>query len=168
MADAAEHDDHSEPDSTTSTVPNTTPAEPGPDALGAVATATAAWTKATRAFPERIMRDRAIVAAFDAGATGHEVAAASGLSLDEIYAIHWQADTIRADAELDRSVAETSRKIDALATKVGADSGMVSEDMIREAVARLPKDSGVIRRLDPELADKMLRTYAENRRRFGL
>ena len=168
MADAAEPDDHSEPDDTTSTDPNTAPAEPGPDALDAVATATTAWIKATRAFSERIARDRAIVAAFDAGATGREVAAASGLSLDEIYAVHWQADTIRADAELDRSMAETSRRIDAQATNVGADSGMVSEDMIREAVARLPKDSEVIRRLDPELADRMLTCYSENCSAYGL
>ena len=48
-----------------------------------------------------------------------------------------------------------------------SDPSLVSISMLREVVARLPKDSGIIRHVSLELADRMLRTYARNRNRFG-
>jgi len=140
------------------------PEKPSPDPLDAVATATAAWATAIRAYPERVARDRAIVAAFDAGSTGREVAAASGMDLEEVFKIHRRSAEIRSDADMERRLAETGRRNDEVVSKMGA----VTEDMIREVVARLPRDSGVVRRIDPELADRMLRCYSQNRGKYGI
>jgi hypothetical protein len=76
--------------------------------------------------PGGIARDRAIIAAFDSAASGREVAAASGLDLDETYKIHRKADSIRSDAEMDRRMAERRRSTEEL-NKVGiwADSTLV-------------------------------------------
>jgi len=132
MTDAAEPDDQpaDQPETDdTSIHPNTTPAGAGPDPLDAVARAATAWAKATRAHPKRIQRDRAIIAAFDSGATDREIAAASGMELDKIYRVHRQAGSIRADAEMDRRLAETSRPTAEMADKVGiwSDTTQVSE-----------------------------------------
>ncbi len=65
------------------------------DPLNRVAIATNVWRKAAAARDELAERNRAIFATFDAGRTGTEIAAASGLDLAEVYRVHRRAGSER-------------------------------------------------------------------------
>lgn len=101
----------------------TGPAEPidnaaSMDPLNAVSTAARVWRKAAAAWVEREALDRAIVRAFDLGRAGVDIAAASGLALEDVYRVHRRLDEIKADEALDARVAETRRRSAELARRL--------------------------------------------------
>lgn len=138
------------------------------DPLDAVAVATTVWKKASMAWPQRTERDRRIIAAFDSGATGREISAASGLELDVVYKVHSEADMIRAETELDRRMAETSRSADALGNTATGPGSSPFDESITRILERTPADAEVVRGIAPDHADKMMEFYEKHRAAYGL
>ena len=113
----------------------TDPHETSTDALEAVSTAARIWRKATAAWPERDVLDRAIVRAFKIGRTGSEIAAAGGLEIADVYRVHKRIDRIKADDDLDAKWAQTGRRTAELAVRLKADPINPTDDFTPESPA---------------------------------